>query len=205
MGLSCCKPKPPPKAAQQPSQGKAAATASGTTSTDGEELRAQASKYAKLRGESYDAASATSDRTEAIKLRTKGKEFGRMMEESNAKASRAFFRHHNKDNDEWVIDLHGQFVKEALALVEEHLARMEAKRGSGGKTFTIVVGQGHHTKGPGGPKIRPAVLDDLRVRGYKPRFQDHNPGAIEIELGSARKRPTSGFAESSTEESSSAS
>jgi DNA-nicking Smr family endonuclease len=88
-------------------------------------------------------------------------------------------RNHGKPAD--TLDLHGQYVEEALSFTKQRLKELRninnAQRTS---SLLIITGAGHHSE-DGRAKIRPAVLNFLRKKGYS--FKEEGPGAFRVHLG----------------------
>lgn len=128
--------------------------------------RASADHHAQMRTKYYEEASAAhkaGNGKQAKELSDKGKEEGRLMEESSLKAARAIFAAKNQKQNPGCIDLHGLQVKEAELIVAEQLQQAKNK---GHHEMKIIVGAGHHSD-KSGPKIGPAVKKMLEGQGMK--------------------------------------
>ena len=126
------------------------------------------------------------------------------MSEYNALASSEIFRHHNpsypstatanssffasffgtffslftaESNDLSQLDLHGQYVNEAIQMVKDHLERC---RREGVQRTTVITGRGAHSVG-GIAKIKPKVEELLA--GMEVRYRKDGPGAFVVECG----------------------
>ncbi|CUS07604.1 unnamed protein product [Tuber aestivum] len=124
-------------------------------------------------------------------------------DELNALASREIFRHYNPrypstaanstlssipslfgalfslfvaaPNDLSRLDLHGQYVSEAIPIVEDHLKRC---RREGVKTTLVITGRGAHSRG-GIARIKPEVEALLARMGVK--YWKHGEGAFHVD------------------------
>jgi len=70
------------------------------------------------------------------------------------------------------MDLHGLTVNQAEAKVKERLDIVDSDLTSGRlNVLTVIVGAGHHSE-KGQPKIKPAIMELLRQRGYPVKVDD---------------------------------
>lgn len=127
-------------------------------------LRAEAGEEARLRNRYFDRATAAfrkGDGAAARKLGILGREANERMKELHRRAADAIFEARNPIGMRGgrVVDLHGLHVSEAL----ERLPRM--LEGAEGEV-RILTGTGHHTKGTGRARLRPAVRKWLSENGY---------------------------------------
>ena len=127
------------------------------------------------------------------------------MSEYNALASGEIFRHHNPNypsttttnssllasfffgaffslfaaepNDLSKLDLHGQYVGEAIQMVKDHLKKC---RREGVQRTLIITGRGAHSAG-GVAKIKPEVEGLLANMGV--RYGREGEGAFVVEFG----------------------
>jgi len=91
---------------------------------------------------------------------------GQLLDEADAedaKASKLIFETLQKKQPEGTIDLHLQFVKEAVAICDEQL---KIARDKGLTEMTIIVGRGNHSEG-GVCKIAPAVEEWAEKNGLQ--------------------------------------
>ncbi|KAF8919967.1 hypothetical protein CPB85DRAFT_1276204 [Mucidula mucida] len=93
------------------------------------------------------------DGARAKELSNEGKAHQQKMEELNKKASDWIYVENNRDSGPGEIDLHGLYVKEAIAHTDAAIE--EAKR-RGATEIRLIVGKGLHSNG-GAAKIRPAI------------------------------------------------
>lgn len=112
----------------------------------------------------------------AKKLSVQAKELHKEVEHHNKEAARLYYLHHNQDSSEGTIDLHGLFVKEAIAkldgAVKEAIKKKQDK-------LTVIVGAGNHSEG-GVQRIRPGVEKWLRERGHT--WEVVNQGCLLVQL-----------------------
>jgi hypothetical protein len=90
---------------------------------------------------------------DAHELSCAGKAHGARADALNAQASALIFAANNGGRDADTIDLHGQYVAEAAALVE---ARLRAARAAGRPWLHVVVGRGTHSR-EHVQRVRPCV------------------------------------------------
>lgn len=127
-----------------------------------EELRAEAAQQASIRNKYFDRAAAAFKRNDgatAKKMGALGREANERMKELHKQAADAIFAKRNPPHVFDVIDLHGLHVSEA---VERLPAALEDKTGK----IRILTGTGHHTKGTGRARLRPAVKKWLQENGF---------------------------------------
>ncbi|KAI0565992.1 polyadenylate-binding protein-interacting protein [Gracilaria domingensis] len=127
-----------------------------------EELRAEAAEQASIRNKYFDRAAAAFKRNDgatAKKMGALGREANERMKELHSKAANAIFATRNPPHVLDVIDLHGLHVNEAL---ERLPSALEGKHGR----IRILTGTGHHTKGTGRARLRPAVKKWLKDNDY---------------------------------------
>jgi DNA-nicking Smr family endonuclease len=78
------------------------------------------------------------------------------------------------------LDLHGQYVEEALSLTENRLRELKRKGHLDGSTSLLVItGAGHHSRA-GRAKIRPAVEELLGKADLD--YEEDGPGAFRIQV-----------------------
>lgn len=126
-------------------------------------LRAKAAEEARLRNKYFDRAAAAfkkNDGATAKRLGALGREANERMKELHRQAAQAIFKARNPRHVPDIVDLHGLHVSEALERLP--LAMEKAPPG----ILRIVTGTGHHTKGTGRARLRPAVKTWLQENGY---------------------------------------
>ncbi|KAK0195300.1 cytoplasmic protein [Armillaria mellea] len=150
-------------------------------------LRARANKegdeMARCFGESHEAYNR-GDGARAKELSNQGKKHQQKMEQLNKEASDWIFVENNRDSKPGEIDLHGLYVKEAIARTD--IALEEAKR-RGENEIRLIVGKGLHSKG-GAAKIRPAIEELMRKHQLVAELDPSNSGVLVVEFNGARGR-----------------
>ncbi|KAJ3011842.1 hypothetical protein HKX48_006623 [Thoreauomyces humboldtii] len=166
------------------------ANSSDPPTESADRYRALASTAAASRNSCYErskAAFASGDGALAKTLSNEGKAHASDMDRYNDLASRAAILEHNSnakassssDNSGTdQIDLHGLFVKEALAALDKHVDRC---RRAGVARTRVVTGKGNHSQG-GVARIRPAVDAWCRERNLRATEDPRNAGVVELEL-----------------------
>ncbi|ORX99727.1 DUF1771-domain-containing protein [Basidiobolus meristosporus CBS 931.73] len=154
---------------------------------DVERYRKEADRYAKLRNECFSKSQAlyrSGDKKGAKEESEKGKEYGKKMEAANQQAAEVMFQMKNSSLPQDKLDLHGLYVKEALAKVEERVKR--CKREKHHDSLTIIVGLGNHST-DGVQKLRPAVEAWLKQQNLNYTVDQPNRGCLLVDLKSNQK------------------
>lgn len=138
---------------------------------------------AKCFEESHQAYSR-GDGAQAKTLSNRGKEHQRKMEILNKQAADWIFIENNKDSKPGEIDLHGLYVKEAIARTDQ--AIQEAKQ-RGNSELHLIVGKGLHSKG-GNAKIKPAVEELMQKHRLRAELDPHNAGVLVVQIDSNSQR-----------------
>ncbi|KAF6761184.1 cytoplasmic protein [Ephemerocybe angulata] len=139
-------------------------------------------KMAKAFASSSDAYNR-GDHAGAKEFSAQGKVHQRKMEEFNKEASDWIFRENNLDSQPGEIDLHGLYVKEALARTEQAIE--EAKRN--GKTEVhLIVGKGLHSTS--GAKVKPAIEGLMKKHQLDAELDPQNAGVLIVHLNRGRSR-----------------
>ncbi|KAF9461320.1 hypothetical protein BDZ94DRAFT_1264161 [Collybia nuda] len=150
-------------------------------------LRARANEagdqMAKAFEESHQAYSR-GDKAEAKNLSNRGKEHQRKMESLNKEACEWIFTENNKDSRPGEIDLHGLYVKEAIAYTD--YAIQEAKQ-RGELELHLIVGKGLHSTG-GSAKIKPAIEELMQRHQLNAQLDPHNAGVLIVQINSTANR-----------------
>lgn len=144
------------------------------TGKKGAHLRQLASDWAAKRESLLESAHKmweSGKKADAKRLSEAGKEAGRKVAEFNQKASDEIFRFRNEGKGDLCIDLHGQYVEEALSLLESRLSRL--LRDGHVDRLQCITGAGHHSKDHIA-KIKNAVHDMIEKMGL--RYEVTNPG-----------------------------
>ncbi|KAF8906578.1 hypothetical protein CPB84DRAFT_1726269 [Gymnopilus junonius] len=146
-------------------------------------LRAQANEHgdqmSKCFQQSHDAY-ARGDGALAKDLSNQGKDHQREMDQLNKQASDYIFAENNKDCKPGEVDLHGLYVKEAIARADE--AIQIAKR-KGQAQIHFIVGKGLHSQG-GVAKIKPAIEALMRKYRLSAELDPHNSGVLIVNIES---------------------
>ncbi|RDB16984.1 hypothetical protein Hypma_002677 [Hypsizygus marmoreus] len=124
------------------------------------------------------------DKAEAKTLSNRGKEHQRKMETLNKQASDWIFIENNKDSKPGEIDLHGLYVKEAIARTDE--AIQEAKE-RGDSELHLIVGKGLHSNNGSG-KIKPAVEELMQKHRLVAELDPQNGGVLIVQINASRDK-----------------
>ncbi|KAJ3529212.1 hypothetical protein NMY22_g9085 [Coprinellus aureogranulatus] len=158
-------------------------------------LRARANeegdKMARSFSQSHDAYNR-GDHAAAKEFSNMGKEHQRRMEQLNKEASDWIYRDRFSERDFQdsaadEIDLHGLYVKEALARTEQAL---ENARRNGQSEVKLIVGKGLHSSS--GAKIKPAIEDLMRKYQLDAEIDPSNAGVLVVRMntgGRSRMSP----------------
>lgn len=103
------------------------------------------------------------------------------MEELNKQASDYIFIENNKDSKPGEVDLHGLYVKEAIARADEAINNAKAE---GRTQLSLIVGKGLHSQG-GVAKIKPAIEDLMQKHHLKAQMDPHNAGVLIVTIEAA--------------------
>ena len=127
---------------------------------DNDELAAEADKIRKHASELMD---------EAHKPENRGEKYNQLMEEAkaeNARASKMIFEKLNGNGKQpfGTIDLHLQFVADAVRICEEEYEKV--KNDGSLAQFVVIVGKGNHSKG-GKALISPKIEEWATEKGLK--------------------------------------
>ncbi|KAI0200440.1 DUF1771-domain-containing protein [Astrocystis sublimbata] len=113
----------------------------------------------------------------AKELSNRGHKLVQDAEKSSLNAGEAIFAIINEGQDPDTIDLHGQYVKEAVIITRNEIQKRQRSQ----KTYIhVIVGQGHHSK-DNKQHLKPAIeelCDDLGLR-YE---TEENAGRIYVTL-----------------------
>ncbi|KAL0476927.1 hypothetical protein AKO1_006482 [Acrasis kona] len=116
------------------------------------------------------------NKEEAKNLSNAGKVHQENMHNYKKQCAKEVFEFLNSKFDDYVIDLHGQLVTEAMEFVSE---RIDKLHGKATQPLQIITGAGNHSDG-GGAKIKPAVVKYLLDKNLK--FEQINNGTINVTL-----------------------
>ncbi|KAF4599559.1 hypothetical protein EYR40_006653 [Pleurotus pulmonarius] len=150
-------------------------------------LRAQANeegdRMARCFEESQQAYTSGS-KARAKELSNEGKNHKAVMEELNRQASEWIFTENNKDSMPGEVDLHGLYVKEAIAFTDRAI---QEARSRGDSEIHLIVGKGLHSRS--GAKIRPAVEDLMSKHQLKAALDPDNGGVLIVQLSAGGASP----------------
>ncbi|WFD43979.1 hypothetical protein MPSI1_002644 [Malassezia psittaci] len=124
------------------------------------------------------SAYSRGDHARAKQLSDQGNYHKQQMELLNARAVDWIYAANNADSPPGTIDVHGLYVKEALAKVDQVIAQAQAQRFP---HLRIIVGKGIHSRDHVS-KIRPAVEDLLRKYNVAARIDPKNHGVLIVDL-----------------------
>ncbi|EGF81651.1 hypothetical protein BATDEDRAFT_16402, partial [Batrachochytrium dendrobatidis JAM81] len=153
---------------------------------EAESLRDQAHKMANDRAKFYDASQAawnSGNKADAKEQSDKAKQYGAKVDQLNAQASALFFKAKNAGRGLGEIDLHGQFVREAVRLTDERIlqCRQQANGQERVTDLVVIVGKGLHSVG-GVAKIKPAIVELMQKHGISATMDTPNAGCITVHL-----------------------
>ncbi|TFK25713.1 DUF1771-domain-containing protein, partial [Coprinopsis marcescibilis] len=117
----------------------------------------------------------------AKQLSDQGKEHKAKMERFNKQASDWIFQGLDSQPDE--IDLHGLFVKEAIARTEEAL---ETAKRTGQVEIKLIVGKGLHSSN--GAKLKPAIETLMKKYQLDAELDPRNAGVLVVRLNRPQNR-----------------
>lgn len=123
------------------------------------------------------------DHAAAKQFSNQGKLHQSNMEKLNKEASDWIYEQNNLDSQPDEIDLHGLYVKEAIARTEQ--AVEDAKR-RGQTEIKLIVGKGLHSTS--GAKIRPAIEDLMKKYQLDAEIDPDNTGVLIVRLNRGRSR-----------------
>jgi DNA-nicking Smr family endonuclease len=96
---------------------------------------------------------------------------------SSAAAAPAQRGSNGSNSSSAVIDLHGLHVREVQSLLPQQLQALQQQKQ---QSVSIIVGTGHHTKGPPSARVGPAVEALLQELGWK--YKQPQPGLLRVQL-----------------------
>lgn len=131
-----------------------------------ERLRAEAGAEARARNAAFDRARGAAirgDRAAAARFGALGRAANDRMKALHMQAADAIFEARNPPGsaERGLVDMHGLHVAEALERLPEAVSAVRTT------TVRILTGSGHHTKGTGKARLRPAVREWLDTEGYR--------------------------------------
>eukprot|EP00727_Mastigamoeba_balamuthi_P009660 m51a1_g5316 hypothetical protein (190) ;mRNA; r:304265-304998 len=123
---------------------------------DNDELAREADGIRAAARKLRDEAHKTNDKAARDALFTRAND-------EDKKASQLILERLNKNSPEGTVDLHLQFVADAVRIAQESLERAR-KRGT--KQLVLIVGKGNHSKG-GKALVQPAIVEWAQKAGLK--------------------------------------
>jgi DNA-nicking Smr family endonuclease len=144
-------------------------------------LRRQANEEGDKMARCFDESQAAykrGDGGQAKQLSNEGKMHKANMERLNKEASDWIYVKNNEDSRPGEVDLHGLYVKEAIARTENAIA--EARQRGDGEVH-LIVGQGLHSPG-GAAKIKPAIAELIQRENLAAELDPHNAGVLVVRL-----------------------
>lgn len=147
---------------------------------EGARLRQEANALGDKRSKLFDEATSrrsAGDHDGANRLAEEAKRAGEEMHARNKEAAVAIAKFNNEDKgkgDDY-FDMHGLREEEAMELLKERLAVLEAKPRGTVTDFEVIPGAGHHSA-PGGQKLKGATEALLKEKGYA--YESVSAGSI---------------------------
>ena len=174
------------RAAQQPWVETGEAVSNLYTST-----REDARDHMRLRNICFQQATQaylTGNKALAKELSRKGRNHAQAMKAAHNEAAGAIFRERNSNilkgnngqSGPRMFDLHGLHVAEAVSVLRQELPKCRVE---GEAVVHILVGTGHHVKGPRTPARLPAAVAEY-LRASQIHFWEPQPGMIEVDVAS---------------------
>lgn len=111
-------------------------------------------------------------------LSMEGEQHKKNMEQLNTQAAEWIFAANNADSPPDTIDLHGLYVKEALAKVQEAVPRAQRQHFP---RLRLIVGKGIHSQNHVA-HLKPAVQDLLQKHNVTAFVDPHNQGVVIVQL-----------------------
>ncbi|KAI0063651.1 DUF1771-domain-containing protein [Artomyces pyxidatus] len=154
-------------------------------------LRARANAEGDAMARAFDESHAAYERKDgarAKELSNEGKAHQREMERLNGEASEWIFRGASlhTDSKPGEIDLHGLYVKEAIAYSDRSIQEALQR---GDSEIHLIVGKGLHSP-HGAAKLKPAIEDLIRKHNLVAALDPQNAGVLIVQLagGSGAER-----------------
>lgn len=143
-----------------------------------DQLRKEANDAGDEMSKLYDKANEIykTDKKKAKEMQLDAADKRKEQTELNKKASDLYYQANNLQNDKYTLDLHGQYVNEAMELVEKRLKEIGFKG-----DIIIVVGAGHHSEN-NVRKIKPKLEEYLKEKKIKYDDNQPNNGCMTLHL-----------------------
>lgn len=151
---------------------------------DGARLRKEANDAGDRRSKLFDEATAkrnAGDHEGANKLVAEAKASGEVMEQKHREASRAIAKYNNEDKgkgDDY-FDMHGLHEEEAMEMLKERVAVLEAKPAGTVTDFEVIPGAGHHSA-PGKQKLKGATEAYLKEKKFV--YEEASAGSFVVKV-----------------------
>ncbi|KAG8711453.1 hypothetical protein FRC09_020586 [Ceratobasidium sp. 395] len=152
-----------------------------------QQLRSRAHEEGDAMAKAFDASHAAyeqGDGAEAKRLSDEGKRHKAEMERLNKEASDWIFQQVNMDSASDELDLHGLYVKEAIARTE---SAVQAAQSRGDSQIRIIVGKGLHSQGHAA-KLKPAIEELMVKYQLNAHIDPQNAGVLVVQLGGRGER-----------------
>ncbi|KAG8741163.1 asparagine-linked glycosylation protein [Ceratobasidium sp. 428] len=152
-----------------------------------QQLRSRAHEEGDAMAKAFDASHAAyeqGDGAEAKRLSDEGKRHKAEMERLNKEASDWIFQQVNMDSAPDELDLHGLYVKEAIARTE---SAVQAAQSRGDSQIRIIVGKGLHSQGHAA-KLKPAIEQLMVKYQLNAHIDPQNTGVLVVQLGGHGER-----------------
>lgn len=120
----------------------------------------------------------------AKNLSNEGKRHKAEMERLNQEASNWIHQQVNLDSAPDELDLHGLYVKEAIAKTE---SAVQAAQNRGDSQIRIIVGKGLHSQGQAA-KLKPAIEELMVKYQLNAHIDPQNAGVLVVQLGGRGER-----------------
>jgi len=149
--------------------------------TDPASLRIKANREGDLMSLYYQQSKEAYERRDHAScqaLKEQGKSHEITMKNLHAKASASIYQENNRDKSACEVDLHGLYVKEAIAYSEK--AIREARQ-RGDSEIRLIVGKGSHSDG-GVSKLKPAIQEYMRKDRIPVEVDLKNPGVLIVRV-----------------------
>ncbi|KAH9978800.1 hypothetical protein BGW80DRAFT_1165152, partial [Lactifluus volemus] len=144
-------------------------------------LRARATREGDAMAHAFEQSHAAYERKDgaaAKELSNEGKAHQREMDRLNAEASAWIFRENNLDRKPGEVDLHGLYVKEAIAYTDQSVIEARAR---GDKELRLIVGKGIHSPNHAA-KLKPAIEELMQKHNLAAAIDPHNSGVLVVQL-----------------------
>ncbi|KAI0268665.1 hypothetical protein BC834DRAFT_866660 [Gloeopeniophorella convolvens] len=144
-------------------------------------LRARANQEGDAMARAFEqshAAYARGDGAGAKELSNEGRAHQREMQRLNEEASAWIFRENNLDSKPGEIDLHGLYVKEAIAHTDRSIVEARSR---GDREIHLIVGKGLHSQNHAA-KLKPAIEELIQKHNLTAALDPRNSGVLIVQL-----------------------